>query len=124
MENVNIQISNYKYDAKQRKQVERKIEFLLRQAPFNSRILLDFKYKDKVFFGKLKLDFDGNSFCASDEDAVLVSLTGRLCKKVHKQVMKWKKTRTVEDITGVIALNPAKKTAPSWDLPPLSQKAS
>ena len=124
MENVHIQIRNYQYNDRQIRKIERKMEFLQKRIPCNSRVLLDFEYENKLFSGKLKLDFDGNSFCATDRHAVLGPLTGQLCKKAHKQVMKWKKSRTVEDITGIIPLNRHRpKSMGGWNLPPLSRKA-
>ena len=107
MENVNLKVRNYKCSEKQDKEIKNKLELLLKQIPCNSRILLDFEYKDKVFHGKLKVKFNGKSFFSTDEDMMLTPLTSSLCKKVQKQVMKWKKSRTVEEITGVIALHPS-----------------
>ena len=107
MENVNLKVHNYKCSEKQDKEIKNKLEFLLKQIPCNSRILLDFEYKDKVFHGKLKVKLNGKSFFSTGEDMMLTPLTGSLCKKVQKQIMKWKKSRTVEEITGVIALHPS-----------------
>ena len=115
MENVNLQIYNYKYSEKQSKEVENKLECLIKQIPCNSRVFLEFDYKNKTFFGKLKVDFDGKSFFAKAEDIMMTSLTGSLCKKVQKQIMKWKQSRTVEEITGVIALSPSSETEEDID---------
>ena len=104
MENVTLQIHNYNTSEKQNREVENKLEFLIKQIPCNSRVLLDFDYKDKVFYGKLKVDFNGKSFFSKGRDVLLSPLTSSLSKKVQKQIMKWKKSRTVEEITGVIAL--------------------
>ena len=112
MENVNLKVHNYKLEKKQNKEIQRKMEFLLRQVPFDARISLDFDYKDKVFYGKLKVDLNGKSFFSKDKNVILSSLTGLLCKKVLKQVMKWKKSRTVEEITGIIAFEPRKAEQP------------
>ena len=108
MENVTLQIRNYKYSEKQNKEIENKLEFLMKQIPCNSRVLLDFNYKDKIFYGKLKVDFNGKSFFSKGRDVLLPPLTNSLTKKLQKQIMKWKKSRTVEEITGIIALNPSK----------------
>ena len=107
MENVDIKVRNYTCTEKQNKNIETKMEFLLKQVPCTSCVSLEFEYKDKTFYGKLKVDFNGKSFFAKDKDLMLAPLTTSLCKKVQKQVMKWKKARTVEEITGIIALNPS-----------------
>ena len=105
MENVSLKVNNCKYDKEQGKEIKNKLEFLLRQIPYDSRVFLDLQHKNKVFYGKLKVNFNGKSFFATDKDAILTSLIGSICKKVKKQVMKWKKSRTVEEITGVTDLN-------------------
>ena len=109
MENVNLKMHNYKYSEKQGKEIKNKLEFLLRQIPCDSRVLLDFDYKDKVFYGKLKVEFHGKSFFSKGKDVILAPLTGSLCKKVQKQVIKWKKSRTVEEITGIVTIKPSGK---------------
>ena len=115
MENVNLRINNYKYSEKQSKEIENKLEFLLKQIPCDSRVLLDFNYKDKVFYGKLKVEFHGKRFFSKDKNVVLVPLTGSLCKKIQKQVMKWKKSRTIEEITGIVSIKSSGKMASSYD---------
>lgn len=109
MENVNLQVQNYKCSEKQNREIKSKLEFLVKQIPCSSRVILDFDYKDKIFYGKLKVNFNGRSFFSKGKDVLLTSLTSSLCKKLQKQVMKWKKSRTVEEITGVIALSSYKK---------------
>lgn len=104
MENINIKIHNYEQSKKQSKEIGNKIEVLLKQIPCDSRVFLDFDYKNKIFYGKLRVDCHGKSFLAKDQDALLVSLTNSLCKKIQKQAMKWKTTRTVEEITGIISM--------------------
>ncbi len=106
MENINLKIHNYRHSEQQNKQIKNKMEILLKQIPCDSRVLLNFDYKNKVFHGYLKVDCDGRTFFSADQNALLAPLAGALCKKVQKQVMKWKKTRTIEEITGVIALKP------------------
>lgn len=106
MENVNFKIRNYELSDEQNKQIKNKLEFLFKQIPFKSCVSLDFEYKNKVFYGKLKVDFNGKSFFAKDDATTIAPLTAMLCKKVLKQVMKWKKSRTTEEITGIIALDP------------------
>ena len=104
MDNINIKIHNYKESRQQLKDIHNKLEQLLRQVPYNSRVTLDYVYKNKSFYGKLKVDSAGKSFFSTDEDVLLNPLTASLCKKIQKQAQKWKKTRTLEDITGVIKL--------------------
>lgn len=118
MENVSLQIRNYKHSEKQNREIESKLEFLVKQIPCNSRVLLDFDYKDRIFYGKLRVNFNGKSFFSKGRDVLLVSLTGSLCKKLQKQIMKWKKSRTVEEITGIIALNPSYKVEDKFELYP------
>ena len=101
---VSINFNNYNKTEKQIKHIHQKLDFLIKQIPCNSRITLDLNYKEKLFFGKLKIDLLKKSFFSSDEGPLLETLTQSLCKKAHKQVMKWKKSRTLEEITGIIAL--------------------
>ncbi len=109
MENVTLQIHNYKPSAKQNKEIENRLEFLMRQIPCKSCVTVDFEYKDKVFYGKLKVVFNGKSFFSKGKDVLLSPLTMTLSKKLQKQVMKWKKSRTTEEITGIIVLNPSRE---------------
>ena len=112
MENLNFKIHNYKCNSKQEKAIKNKLEFLLKQIPYNSCVSIDFDYKDKIFYGKLKADFNGQSFFAKDQHNILTPLASSLCKKIQKQVMKWKKTRTIEEITGIIALKTDREDLP------------
>lgn len=116
---ISINFKNYKKTKDQVKNIHQKLDFLMKQIPCDSRVTLDFNYKEKTFYGKLKVDTTKKSFFSSDEGPLLEGLAHSLCKKAHKQVMKWKKSRTLEEITGVIALGsqdsslnlPYKKTA-------------
>ncbi|MDE0092073.1 MAG: hypothetical protein OXN83_02165 [Oligoflexia bacterium] len=110
MENINIRIHNYKENKRQLKDIHNKLDFLLKQIPYNSRINLDCSYKNKSFYGKLKVDAMGKCFFSTDEDILLTPLTASLCKKIQKQVKKWKKARTPEEITGIINLNKEAQT--------------
>ena len=123
MENVSISIHNYQYSQKQIKSIENKLESLIRQIPCNSRLILDFKYRHGVFYGKLKTELEGKSFFATDEAEILLSLTSSLCKKTQKQIMKWKKSRTVEEITGIIPLKPYFEEKREWMEPSNLKKA-
>ena len=105
MENINIKIRNHKQSKKQLKDISSKLDFLLKQIPYNSCITLDCIYKNKSFYGKLKVDSTGKSFFSTGEEELLKSLVSLLCKKVHKQVKKWKKSRTLEEITCVTNLD-------------------
>ena len=105
MENINIKIHNYKESQQQLKDIYSKLDHLLQRIPYNSRVTLDYNYKNKSFYGKLKVDSAGKSFISSAEDILLTPLTVSLCKKVQKQVKKWKKTRTLDEITGIIKLS-------------------
>lgn len=111
MENVNLQIHNYNCSDKQRKNLENKIETFMRQMPYKSRVSIDFVYKNQSFSGKLKADFNGKSLFVKGSSPLLKPLLGLLCKKVQKQILKWKKTRTLEEITGIIPL-PEHKNSP------------
>ena len=102
MENVSIKIHNYLYIDSQINEIKKKLEVLNRQIPYNSFVKLDISYKGKVFYGQLKVDCDGKNFFSKNQNKMLISLVASLCKKTQKQIMKWKKTRTLEEITGVI----------------------
>ena len=103
--NVSINFHGYTSTKRQVKNIEEKLEFLLKQIPCDSRVSLDFNYKEKVFNGKLRVVLLGKSFFSSDQSILLDPLTSSLCKKVQKQIRKWKKSRTLEEITGNIILN-------------------
>jgi len=105
VDNVIIRFHNYKNTKEQRKNIERRIVFLIKQIPCDSRISLDFSYKNKIFSGKIKIDTIGKSFISSDQSILLESLIKSLNKKSLKQIMKWKKSRTLEEITGIISIN-------------------
>ena len=107
MENISFQIHNYKINLKQNRDVEGKLDFLLKQIPCNSRIFFNVEYKGDIFYGKLKIRFDGKDFFAKDVSPLISSLTNSLIKKVQKQIMKWKKSRTSDEITGIIAISPS-----------------
>ena len=109
MENVSLKVHNYKTSEKQNREIKYRLELLIKQIPYNSKVLLSFDYKDKFFYGKLTVNFDGKSFVSTDKNKILVPLTNSLSKKLQKQVMKWKKSRTAEEITGVIALGSPNK---------------
>ena len=102
--NINIKMKGYKHDDKVVKTIKKKMHFLLKQIPFDSRVHLDFEYKEKIFYGKLKVEAVGKTFVAKDKGGVLDSLTSSLCKKAQKQIMRWKKSRTLEEITGITDL--------------------
>ena len=104
MENINIKIHNYKENKQQLRDIYSKLDALLKQIPYNSCITLDCSYKNKSFYGKLKVSAIGKSFFSTDEDILLAPLAASLCKKVQKQVKKWKKSRTLEEITGITDL--------------------
>ena len=105
MQNISIKIHNYKESQQQLKDIYNRLDHLLQRIPYNSRVTLDYSYKNKSFYGKLKVDSAGKSFISSSEDILLTPLTVSLCKKVQKQVKRWKKTRTLEEITGIIKIS-------------------
>ena len=117
--NINIKIRGYQHDDKPIKAIQRKMQVLLKQIPFNSRVHLDFEYKEKTFYGKLKVEAVGKTFIATDKAGMLDSLTSSLCKKAQKQIMRWKKSRTLEEITGVTDL----KKITRWEDKKLFTKA-
>ena len=102
---ITINFNDYKKTQDQVKSIHQKLELLIKQIPCNSRVTLDFNYKENKFYGTLKVDIIKKSFFSTDEALLLESLTHSLCKKALKQVMKWKKSRTLEEITGIISLN-------------------
>ncbi|MCY4321057.1 MAG: hypothetical protein OXC37_01425 [Bdellovibrionaceae bacterium] len=104
MNNINIKIHNYKENPQQIKDIYSKLDHLLRLIPYNSRVNLDYIYKNRAFHGKLKIASSGKSFISTDEDILLAPLTVSLCKKIKKQIKRWKKTRTLDEITGNIKL--------------------
>ena len=113
MDNINLQIHNYNCTEQQKKRLENKIEMFMRQIPYNSKVSIDFLYEKNSFTGKLKVDFNGKSVFTKDSSPLITSLLGVLCKKAQKQILKWKKNRTVEEITGIMVLPENTKKFPS-----------
>ena len=111
--NVSINFNNYNKTEEQLKRLHQKLEPLMRQIPCDSRVTLDFEYKNKLFYGKLKVELAKKLLFSKDESFLLESLAQSLCKKACKQVMKWKKSRTFEEITGIIDINKLEKTSSS-----------
>ena len=109
--NVSINFNNYNKTEEQFKRLHQKLEPLMRQIPCDSRVTLDFEYKKKVFYGKLKVELSKKVLFSKDESVLLENLTHSLCKKACKQVMKWKKSRTFEEITGIIEINKLEASA-------------
>lgn len=103
-ENYNIKIKNYRLNQKQTFLIKDKIEFLLRQCPSNSLITLHCDYVDEFFEGHLSVTSSRKNFYSAAREKTLKLFMKSLYKKTQKQVYRWKKARTYEEITGVIHL--------------------
>ena len=109
-ENYNVKIKNYHLNRKQTALIKNKMEFLLRQCPMNSLISLHCDYTDDFFEGHLAVISFRKKFYAAAKEKTLELFMKTLYKKVQKQVYRWKKVRTYEEITGVIDLDNYRST--------------
>ena len=89
--------------------IKNKMESLVRQCPSNSLISLQCHYTDKYFEGHLSVTSTKKKFYAETKEETFEIFVKNLCKKMQKQVYRWKKTRTYEEITGVINLDTYRK---------------
>ena len=107
LDRFEMKLTNCKFDKGQNQVVKEKVTNLFNQAPYNARISLDIDYSksEKAFHGKLKVFSDKRIFFAKETEKMIPGLIGSLCKKAQKQIMKWKESRTYEDITGIIDLS-------------------
>lgn len=119
VENYTVKIQNYRLTPKQTSLIKDRMEFLLRQCPSNSLVSLQCDYKDKLFEGHLTVNSYRKTFYAEASEPTLEFFIKTLYKKVQKQVYRWKKARTYEDITGVIHLKNyrAQKTTDKTPVP-------
>ena len=109
-ENYNVKIKNYHLNLKQTALIKNKMEFLLRQCPTNSLISLHCDFSDDFFEGHLAVISLRKKFHAATKEKTLELFIKTLYKKVQKQVYRWKKVRTYEEITGVINLDNYRST--------------
>ena len=82
----------------------------MRQCPTNSLISLHCDFSDDFFEGHLAVTSFRKKFYAAAKEKTLELFIKTLYKKVQKQVYRWKKVRTYEEITGVINLDNYRST--------------
>ena len=104
VENYAVKIQNYRLNPKQTALIKEKMEFLLRQCPSNSLISFQCDYTNEVFSGHLTVNSYRKTFYAEADEPIFELFVKTLYKKVQTQVYRWKKSRTYEEITGVIQL--------------------
>ncbi len=119
LKHFDLKMTNYKCGREQNKAIKEKMTNLFNQAPYNSRISLNIDYSEaeKAFHGKLKVFSDKKIFFARETEKMIPGLISSLCKKARKQMMKWKETRTYEEITGIIDLSKYSHRAAARSLP-------
>ena len=110
LENCNIKITNYQVNPKQTTFLKNKMESLICQCPSNSLISLQGHYTDQHFEGHLSVTSTKKKFYAETKEETFELFLKSLCKKMQKQVYRWKKTRTYEEITGIINLDTYRKS--------------
>ena len=103
-ENYNLKIKNYHLNHNQTVLIKDKIEFLLRQCPSNSLISLHCDYTKGFFEGHLSVTSVRKNFYSAAREKTFELFTKDLYRKTQKQVYRWKKARTYEEITGIIHL--------------------
>ncbi len=104
-QNFQIHSHNYKLNSKQEKTIQDTIDTLIQKVPYNSTIHMDLDYQKKLFIGKLKIVISKKIFFSHDSAETIPQLVKDLNKKIIKQIMKWKKNRTKQDLTGIINLS-------------------
>ena len=100
-----IYTHNYTLNPKQEKVIQDTMDSLSQKVPCHSIIHIDLEYQNNAFGGKLKIITNKKVFFSQDLAKTIPQLFKGLNKKTTKQVMKWKKSRTKQDITGIIDLN-------------------
>lgn len=105
LENCNINLKDYQINSKQTFLIKKKLESLVRQCPSNALISLQGHYTDKQFEGHLSVTSTRKAFYAEAKEETFELFLKSLCKKMQKQVYRWKKNRTYEEITGIINLD-------------------
>lgn len=109
MQNFQTYSHGYPLNRFQKKNIEDTVAKLVRQAPYDSCINVDLEYKNKSFVGKISIKTTHKIFFAKDNNETVQSLMKSLHKKMQKQLSKWKRLRTQEEITGLHRI-PTKKT--------------
>ena len=104
-EDFTLRTHDYTLSPEQSDGIHDKLNSLVLQAPMDSGIEMDLYYKDGVFSGKLSVFSGGKSFYATGEHSSAILLMRDMHKKMKKQLMRWKKSRSRDEITGVIRLN-------------------
>ena len=98
--------SNFPLTHTQKTSVCHIMNSLVSRAPVYSQIELNLCYESQgSFSGKLHIFSGRKSFYVAGEGATLNSLVKSLYKKIRKQLMRWKKSRSRDDITGVFRLS-------------------
>lgn len=101
MENIHIQIHDYNYNIRQYKKIKTKLELLIKQIPYHSKILLDIEYKNKKFIGKLKCLYNKHNLFVLCSHYSLHTLMSLLYKKMQKQILKQKQTKNINHVMNI-----------------------
>ena len=97
--------TNFLLAAKQKTTVYHIMHSLVSQAPVYSQIELNLYYENEgEFSGKLHIFSGKKSFYVTGEGPTVNSLVKNMYKKIQKQLMRWKKSRSRDEITGVFQL--------------------
>lgn len=97
--------SNFILSARQRTTIYHIMNTLVAQAPVYSRIELNLYYeKEGLFSGKLHIFSGKKSFYVTGEGETVNFLVRNLYKKIQKQLMRWKRSRSRDEITGAFQL--------------------
>ncbi|MCY4512353.1 MAG: hypothetical protein OXB86_01540 [Bdellovibrionales bacterium] len=113
--------SNFILSAKQKTTIHHIMNILVAQAPVYSQIELNLYYeKEGLFSGKLHIFSGKKSFYVTGEGETVNFLVRNLYKKIQRQLMRWKKSRSRDEITGVFQLT----TLSAFDASEAMKKAS
>ena len=97
--------SNFPLTSAQKTAVCHVMNSLVSRAPVYSQVELNLYYESEGgFSGKLRIFSGKKSFYVSAEGVTVNSLVKSLYKKIRKQLMRWKKSRSRDEITGVFRL--------------------
>ncbi len=104
LENFQIFTHHYNLNQKQNRVIQNMVDTLVQKIPCNSVIRIDLQYQKNKFIGKLEIKTNKKTFFSHTSGETISQLMKSLNKKILNQVLKWKKSRTRKEITGIIDL--------------------
>lgn len=105
MLNFNIYTHGYVLNRFQKKSIHDTIEKLTKKIPYDSCVRLDLEFFNKRFIGKITVKISHKIFFAKSEGNTVKMIINSVNKKLLKQVERWKKSRTLEEVTEITNLS-------------------